>query len=73
MPGSARAASSWRRTTSAAAVPKLLVATEMQEHDSDIHGIEDNLGAGVFCCPYCDGWEFAEPRPRRSRDWTGFG
>jgi thioredoxin reductase len=36
---------------------KVLVATGMQEHDSDIRGIADNIGAGVFCCPYCDGWE----------------
>jgi len=36
---------------------KLLIATGMQEHDSNIRGIADNLGAGVFCCPYCDGWE----------------
>jgi thioredoxin reductase len=39
---------------------KLLIATGMQEHDSNIGGIVDNLGAGVFCCPYCDGWELQD-------------
>jgi thioredoxin reductase len=39
---------------------KLLLATGMRERDTQIPGIADNLGAGVFCCPYCDGWEVRE-------------
>jgi thioredoxin reductase len=36
---------------------KLLLATGLYEIDSQIPGVADNIGAGVFCCPYCDGWE----------------
>jgi thioredoxin reductase len=36
---------------------KLLIATGMRERDAQVSGISDHLGAGVFCCPYCDGWE----------------
>jgi thioredoxin reductase len=36
---------------------KLLIATGMRESDAQISGVSDHIGAGVFCCPYCDGWE----------------
>jgi thioredoxin reductase len=36
---------------------KLLLATGLQEDDADISGIMEHLGRGVYCCPYCDGWE----------------
>lgn len=36
---------------------KVLLATGMQEADLAIPGVSSNIGEGVYCCPYCDGWE----------------
>lgn len=36
---------------------KLLLATGVREDDRQIPGAVENLGCGVYCCPYCDGWE----------------
>jgi thioredoxin reductase len=39
---------------------KLLLATGMREEDAQIPGVVDHLGCGVYCCPYCDGWELRD-------------
>lgn len=36
---------------------KLLVATGVVDELPDIPGFRELYGAGVFVCPYCDGWE----------------
>jgi thioredoxin reductase len=36
---------------------KLLLATGLREDDPNIPGVIDHVGCGVYCCPYCDGWE----------------
>jgi thioredoxin reductase len=36
---------------------KLLLATGLRESETGIPGITDRIGDGVYCCPYCDGWE----------------
>jgi thioredoxin reductase len=36
---------------------KLLLATGMRDRTPDVPGLEPLLGAGVYHCPYCDGWE----------------
>jgi thioredoxin reductase len=41
---------------------KLLLATGMRERDPLIPGLTESLGRGVFCCPYCDGWEVRDRR-----------
>ena len=36
---------------------KLLLATGVRDHLPEIEGTRRFYGAGVFHCPYCDGWE----------------
>src|SRR3954453_17790821 len=36
---------------------KLLLATGVTDHIPDVEGMRQFYGAGVFHCPYCDGWE----------------
>jgi thioredoxin reductase len=36
---------------------KILFATGVKDHLPPITGMDDLFGAGVFHCPYCDGWE----------------
>lgn len=35
----------------------LLLATGVVDHIPEVEGMERFFGAGVFHCPYCDGWE----------------
>lgn len=39
---------------------KLLLATGLREDDAQIQGLTEHLGRGVYCCPYCDGWELRD-------------
>ena len=39
---------------------KLLIATGVADNLPDIPGFRQLLGAGVFHCPYCDGWEMRD-------------
>ncbi|HEU4409670.1 MAG TPA: hypothetical protein VFS43_30730 [Polyangiaceae bacterium] len=41
---------------------KLLLATGMRDRVPDLPGLEPLLGAGVYHCPDCDGWEVAGGR-----------
>ncbi|HEU4405623.1 MAG TPA: NAD(P)/FAD-dependent oxidoreductase [Polyangiaceae bacterium] len=41
---------------------KLLLATGMRDRVPELPGLEPLLGAGVYHCPYCDGWEVAGGR-----------
>jgi thioredoxin reductase len=41
---------------------KLLLATGLREADAGIPGVVQQLGRGVYCCPYCDGWEQRDSR-----------
>jgi thioredoxin reductase len=36
---------------------KLLLATGVTDHIPEVEGMRRFYGAGVFHCPYCDGWE----------------
>jgi thioredoxin reductase len=36
---------------------KLLIATGVVDHLPEIEGARELYGAGLFHCPYCDGWE----------------
>jgi thioredoxin reductase len=36
---------------------KLLLATGVTDYIPDVEGMQRFYGAGVFHCPYCDGWE----------------
>lgn len=36
---------------------KLLLATGMRDYLPDIPGVAECTGAGVYQCPFCDGWE----------------
>lgn len=41
---------------------KLLLATGMRDRIPDIVGLRERWGAGIYVCPYCDGWEQRDRR-----------
>ncbi len=52
----------------------LLLATGMVDRIPETEGFERLLGAGVFHCPYCDGWEVRDrPLAAYGRGRTGAG
>jgi len=41
---------------------KLLLATGMRDRIPERAGLRELFGAGVYVCPYCDGWEHRDER-----------
>jgi thioredoxin reductase len=41
---------------------KLLLATGVRDRWSELPGVQELAGRGVFQCPYCDGWEVRDRR-----------
>jgi thioredoxin reductase len=52
---------------------KLLIATGLRDELPAVEGFAEFYGAGVFHCPYCDGWEHrGEPLAAYGRRARGF-